>query len=539
MSRRKSIVAISAALILTFTLCSILVPTSGVSLTGKEYGGAVRETFLGLSRVFWTISDGVLGWLALFSLPSSDHLAWVRSAFQRSAFPGDEIQCIFPLPSNLLTDRPVQRDNPDFQKAAESLRQHFSARTSQADIDSLAIAVVTPAGVVFEEGYGVLKANDTSGKQYAVDGHSIYRIASVTKVFTVFETLLLRERGLLDFDDPVEKYVPEFSPPSLSYGWSDYLSDRSKEHTGHTAGLGRDYPLIDLPKWPTEEGWPPPSPIRNTTFKNVLGSINRFPSVNLPYLYPIYSNAGFDMLGLANVGANLKAGKHRRLGSQPKTHKELVKRDIFDAFGLNSSFYRVPEDEELRAHIAIPAQNSDWADSVLGDVDDAAGGQYSSLSDLAKFMHLILSPNPPKDYAFLPSLVREWLRPLHIWPDGTEAVGAPWEIEYPHLPPWYQKQTGLPIYWKLGNMPGYHSLFGLNPEYGYGIVILVTGKYGDTRALGRQALHILQPAFRKVLEDQVREAYLGEWEVASGGKLDGHSSRGLVIWATGRGKARR
>ena len=71
------------------------------------------------------------------------------------------------------------------------------------------------------------------------------------------------------------------------------------------------------------------------------------------------------MLGLANVGANLKAGKHRGLGSQPKTHKELVKRDIFDAFGLNRSFYRVPEDEELKAHIAIPAQNSDWAVRTL------------------------------------------------------------------------------------------------------------------------------------------------------------------------------
>ncbi|RXW19165.1 hypothetical protein EST38_g6691 [Candolleomyces aberdarensis] len=396
------------------------------------------------------MSDGALGLLALFSLPSSDHLAW---------------------------------------KAAESLRKHFSARTSQADIDSLAIAVVTPAGVVFEEGYGILKANDTSGKQYLVDENSIYRIASVTKVFTVFETLLLRERGLLVFDDPVEKYIPEFSPPSPSYGWSDYLSDRSKDH----AELGK----------------------------------HRKKSSRITLRQLASHTAGFAMLGLANVDANLKAVKHRGLGSQSKTHKELVKRDIFDAFGLNRSFYRVPEDEELKAHIAIPAQNSDWADFVLGDIEDGAGGQYSSLSDLAKFTHLLLSPNPPKDYAFLPSLVREWLRPLHIWPDGTEAVGAPWEIDYLYLPPWYQKQPRLPIYWKMGNLPGYHSAIGLNQEYGYGVVILVTGKYGNTRELGRQALNILQPAFRKVLEDQVREAYTGEWEVVSGGNSTGTAFVGL------------
>ena len=27
-----------------------------------------------------------------------------------------------------------------------------------------------------------------------------------------------------------------------------------------------------------------------------------------------------------------------------------------------------------------------------------------------------------------PTVVREWLRPLHVWRDGMNEVGAPWEI---------------------------------------------------------------------------------------------------------------
>lgn len=64
-------------------------------------------------------------------------------------------------------------------------------------MDSLAIAVVTPGGAIFEKGYGVLKANDTAGKQYPVNKDSIYRIASVSKMFAIFEALLLREKGFL------------------------------------------------------------------------------------------------------------------------------------------------------------------------------------------------------------------------------------------------------------------------------------------------------------------------------------------------------
>ena len=143
-------------------------------------------------------------------------------------------------------------------------------------------------------------------------------------------------------------------------------------------------------------------------------------------------------------------------------------------------------------------------------------------------MHLLLSPNPPsKKYDFFPSLVREWLRPLHIWPDGTQAVGAPWEIDYLNFADTDFQQARVPIYWKLGNLPGYHSLIGLNPEYGYGIIILATGTYSDTHELGLRALDILQPAFMKVLQGQVREAYVGEWE-ATGGNMTGTAHVSLL-----------
>ena len=85
-------------------------------------------------------------------------------------------------------------------KASESLSDWLTKRVSQADIDSIAVSVVTAAGTLYEAGFGVLRANETCNEEPTpVDGESIYRLASISKMFTVLETLILRERGVLNW----------------------------------------------------------------------------------------------------------------------------------------------------------------------------------------------------------------------------------------------------------------------------------------------------------------------------------------------------
>jgi len=107
--------------------------------------------------------------------------------------------CQPPKP-NLLGLYPPPANDKEFFFPSQTLYQYLSLRTSNTDIDSLAVAVVTPAGAIFEHGYGSLRANETDpSRRGEVNGNSIYRIASVTKVFTVLETLILRERGALNW----------------------------------------------------------------------------------------------------------------------------------------------------------------------------------------------------------------------------------------------------------------------------------------------------------------------------------------------------
>ena len=48
-------------------------------------------------------------------------------------------------------------------------------------------------------------------KELNVDGDSIFRLASMTKPVIAVAVMILAERGLLDIDDPVSRYLPAFS----------------------------------------------------------------------------------------------------------------------------------------------------------------------------------------------------------------------------------------------------------------------------------------------------------------------------------------
>ena len=162
------------------------------------------------------------------------------------------------------------------------------------------------------------------------------------------------------------------------------------------------------------------------TYDDVMEAIAQNPLLNVPYEYPVYSNTGIDLLGLSNIAANKLSSNDP--AAEPQTHKELIKRDIFDPLGFNSSFFQVPSaGSPLLKHMAVASKASEWVDTWLGDMDDPAGGQYSSLSDLAILMKTLLSPTA-RGGVIAATVVREWLRPLHVWGDSQQQVGAPWEI---------------------------------------------------------------------------------------------------------------
>ncbi|KAJ7165664.1 beta-lactamase/transpeptidase-like protein [Mycena crocata] len=383
---------------------------------------------------------------------------------------------------------------------------------SRGGIDGLVVAIVAPQGVIYESALGPLKANETEPeKRGAVDRHSIFRIASGSKLFATLETLILRERGALQWDDPVDKFLPDFS--YTSGGWANRAATESlapitlRQLASHMSGLTREYPRGNMNNWPhsLEGTGPPPSngcPFP-TTDQLIIG-LKKYPLTIPTYTYPVYSNVGMALLGQVAVAANRAFEEAQSIVVSPGTWPALAQRDIFDPLGLNgSAFVATPHN---KAHVAVASQDSYEVDWDFLDPMSCSGGQMSSLSDYIKVMQTILDPTRPESL-LSPHVIREWLHPLHGWMDETTEVGMLWEIE--KIRDSYARP--IRIFQKLGVLGASRSVFAINQDMSYGVALLMTGSAPTAGDIVLNIFRQLQPTLDHLLAARVTELYSGRW----------------------------
>jgi CubicO group peptidase (beta-lactamase class C family) len=102
------------------------------------------------------------------------------------------------LPPLFVHSPPHIDNNPLIRAASLRTGQFLESRFAEKDIDSLSVAVVSSNGVLFEANYGVMRGNESETSP-ATNSDSMYRIASVSKLFTVLEGHILAEKGVISW----------------------------------------------------------------------------------------------------------------------------------------------------------------------------------------------------------------------------------------------------------------------------------------------------------------------------------------------------
>ena len=92
---------------------------------------------------------------------------------------------------------------------------------------------------IWTKGYG--KRNAFTKNSGPPQGQDLVRIASITKVFTDILLFILRDAGTVALEDPVTKYLPEFSIQPA--GWETAHVTTLRELASHTSGLPRETPF--------------------------------------------------------------------------------------------------------------------------------------------------------------------------------------------------------------------------------------------------------------------------------------------------------
>jgi CubicO group peptidase (beta-lactamase class C family) len=110
-------------------------------------------------------------------------------------------------------------------------------------VPGMAVAIVKDGKVVAARGFGVR----TLGQPGAVDGQTVFEIASNSKAFTAALLAMLVDEGKLAWDDPVTKHLPDFQM------YDPYVTHEMtvRDLLVHRSGLGLGEG--DLLWWPTTQ----------------------------------------------------------------------------------------------------------------------------------------------------------------------------------------------------------------------------------------------------------------------------------------------
>ena len=327
-----------------------------------------------------------------------------------------------------------------------------------------------------------------------VDGDSIYRVESITKLFTVYLTLL--EIGSGYWDCPITDFLPDLAAfadntPLDPLHVVDWKGVTLGTLAGQMSGIPRDTALYDndlslqlFSSGPSQlaSGLPPlnlsnPDAIdpcisysnSSGTFcpnKIHLQSYTQRDPVFAPWTSPMYTNGGFALLSLAVENITGKA-----FGT-------LFEDDMFKPLGMTSTFYKSMTDFSRAVSPGGNETATYQSLKVIAANDAASGSIYSTTNDLAKFGLSILNST-----LLAPEETRKWLKPITHTGSLQFSIGRPWEIFR-----FTQPSTGHvnDLYTKAGDGTGYSSYLILSPDHGAGFSILIAGN--QSTVLARSAV---------------------------------------------------
>ncbi|MBC8471000.1 MAG: beta-lactamase family protein [Planctomycetes bacterium] len=334
-----------------------------------------------------------------------------------------------------------QQKREDMKSELAALIDEF--RTSvpklmkKAMIPGVAIALFDRKGIIWTEGFGTTDLK----RKIPVTPDTLFHIGSISKTFTATAVLLAVQDGLLDLDEPVTTYLPNFKV------YSRYEANPEQKITlrhllSHCAGIPHETSGCNMLE--VTDSF-------EDRVRSLYGTWLKCP-VGQGYSY---SGAGYD----------LAAYVLQTVSGIP--FQQYMTERVFQSFGLFQSTIDhndIHDSANLAIGHTIGIAENPPAHGMLG-----AGGIWMSASDLAQFTRLLMNRGTFEGKHLLDeSLIDAMLTPHAVayeedqWLYGLGIMLG-------------KKQIGkrdVHILQHGGGGGGYQTLYEYYPEYGIGAVVL-------------------------------------------------------------------
>jgi CubicO group peptidase (beta-lactamase class C family) len=287
-----------------------------------------------------------------------------------------------------------------------------------------------------------------------------FRIASMTKSFTVLAILRLRDEGKLSLEDPVSKWIPEFA--NIELPTRDSAPLKIRQLMSHSGGFPEDNPWADQQLAASE------------------GDLTQWLRQGIPFSTPPatryeYSNYAFGLLGRIVTKA---AGVPYDL---------YVQREILAKLHMDSTtfeFSKVPKERRAIGYRIQPDGSYLEEPPLPQGAFGSAGGLLTTADDLGRYVAFQLSAWPPRDDADTGPVRRSSVREMsHLWtPSNLTARRIDGQLQVTDTGYGYGLRIATDCRFELivyhsGGLPGFGSTMAWLPDYGVGIFAMATLTY--------------------------------------------------------------
>jgi CubicO group peptidase (beta-lactamase class C family) len=348
--------------------------------------------------------------------------------------------------------------NPAVSGVIQVLDTWLQATVAAREEPSLSIGIVYDQDLIWAKSYGFANIE----KRLPASPASLYRIASISKVFTATAIMELRDAGKLRLDDPVSTYLPWFK---IKESRPDAPPITIWNLLTHTSGLAREMPG---PYW---------NDLKFPSREEMMRLLPQQPAILLPGTTYKYSN-----IAVAVAGEVVAA-----VSGEP--YEQYVENHILKPLGMTSTLVapvRPSPDMAVGYRRRAPGKPREAEDFINARALTPSAGLASSVNDLAKFVSLQFRDGPAGGSQILkgPTL-REMQRVQFLRPDWASGQGLGFGIRHVGT----EVRVG-----KDGVAPGYKSLMEWVPAQKYGVIVLINGYDAETTYYMNEALNMLGPA---------------------------------------------
>jgi CubicO group peptidase (beta-lactamase class C family) len=302
-----------------------------------------------------------------------------------------------------------------------------------------------------------------------VTASTVFRIASMTKSFTVLAILKLRDEGTLSLDDPVAKWLPEFARMPLPTRDTAPLVIR--QLLSHSAGFPEDNPWGDQQLAASES--------------DLTGWLQRgIPFSTPPGTRYEYSNYAFGLLGRIVSKAS------------GRPYETYVRQEILDKLHMTSStleFSEVPAAHRATGYRLQPDGSYLEEPPLPQGAFGSVGGMLTDAGDLGRYLAFHLSAWPARDEADDGPVRRSSVREMsQLWtPSNLTLKRVDGRLQAAETGYGYGLRVATDCRFEHivghgGGLPGFGSYMAWLPDYGVGLFAMANLTYsGPADAVSR------------------------------------------------------